>query len=188
MGQPKLLLPWNATSVVGHLIAQWQELGAERIAVVCAGDDHALNAELDRLRFSRENRIVNPTRELGMFGSVQCAARWPRWCPGLTHWAIVLGDQPHLKGETLRTLLEFASAHSEKICQPLWQGRRRHPVVLPKRVINQLGVSRESDLKTFLEPLYHERAFCEIDDPGLGIDIDHPSDYEQARKLSEGKK
>ena len=28
MGQPKLLLPWGATSVLGHQISTWQVLGA----------------------------------------------------------------------------------------------------------------------------------------------------------------
>ncbi|HRY59690.1 MAG: NTP transferase domain-containing protein [Verrucomicrobia bacterium] len=28
MGKPKLLLPWGDTSVLGHLIRQWQSLGA----------------------------------------------------------------------------------------------------------------------------------------------------------------
>ena len=28
MGRPKLLLPWGETSVLGHLIKQWQALGA----------------------------------------------------------------------------------------------------------------------------------------------------------------
>ena len=27
MGEPKLLLPWRGTTVIGHLISQWRELG-----------------------------------------------------------------------------------------------------------------------------------------------------------------
>ncbi len=34
MGRPKLLLPWGATTIVGHLLEQWQTLGAAQIAVV----------------------------------------------------------------------------------------------------------------------------------------------------------
>ena len=30
MGRPKLLLPWGDTSVIGHLIRQWQALGAAK--------------------------------------------------------------------------------------------------------------------------------------------------------------
>src|SRR5947209_16030515 len=92
MGQPKLLLPWGKTSILGHLIGQWTLLGAKQIAVVRSSDDEALNAELNRLNFPERSRIVNPLPERGMFSSIQCAAGWRGWEPILTHWAIVLGD------------------------------------------------------------------------------------------------
>jgi len=39
MGQPKLLLPWHGTSVLGHLIGQWKDLRAGQIAAVSATGD-----------------------------------------------------------------------------------------------------------------------------------------------------
>ncbi len=180
MGRPKLLLPWGATSVLGHLIAQWRDLEAGQTTVVCAATDHALQAELDRLKFSADQRISNPTPESGMFSSIQCAARWPHWKPALTHWAIVLGDQPHLERETLRALLDFAAAHPENICQPGRGGRPRHPVLLPARVLAQLKASPAADLKQFLQTHAEQRALCELDDAGLDLDLDQPEDYQRA--------
>src|SRR6516225_5725334 len=87
MGRPKLLLPWGETSVLGHLAGQWRGLGAGQVTVVCAGGDDTLAAELDRLEFSAENRIVNPEPTRGMFSSIQCAALWSGWRHELTHWA-----------------------------------------------------------------------------------------------------
>ena len=98
MGKPKLLLPWGRTSVLGHLIKQWKALGAKQIAVVCAPDDGAMRVELDRLGFPVQDRIINPAPDRGMFSSIQCAAQWSGWQAALTHWAIVLGDQPHQIG------------------------------------------------------------------------------------------
>src|SRR5258708_665729 len=79
MGQPKLLLPWGNSSVLGHLIGLWTELTADQIAVVCSAADTGMEAELEHLRFPRENRIVNPDPGKGMFSSIQCAARWRGW-------------------------------------------------------------------------------------------------------------
>src|ERR1017187_7331029 len=113
MGQPKLLLPWGGTSVLGHLIEQWQALGARQIAIVCAARDQTMQMELDRLSFAKINRICNPAPEGGMFSSIQCAVRWPGWQSALTHWAIVLGDQPlflQLADSTAPTLKEFLAA------------------------------------------------------------------------------
>ena len=183
MGQPKLLLPWVGTSVLGHLIGQWQALRAGQIAAVWAIGDLAVNAELDRLDFPRVNRVVNPTPERGMFSSIQCAARWGGWNAELTHWAIVLGDQPHLRLGTLRALLDFANAQSIQVCQPSRRGRPRHPVVVPKTVFLELKDSRAETLKEFLQALSSGAALCELDDPGLDFDVDTPADYEQALRL-----
>src|SRR6266550_2912156 len=84
MGRPKLLLPWGNTSVIGHLIRQWQDLGAEQVAVICAAGDAAIQVELDRLGFASGQRIINPVPERGMFSSVQSSAQWAGWQAGLT--------------------------------------------------------------------------------------------------------
>ena len=180
MGKPKLLLPWGGTSVLGHLIQQWQAVCARQIGVVLAPDHKAVAAELDRLGFPITNRIFNPTPERGMFSSIQCAAQWPGWDSRLTHWVIVLGDQPHLQLETLRTLLEFSASHSESVCQPGRNQRARHPVLLPCRMFERLKESRAETLKQFLQDTGAERKLCELDDAGLDFDIDLLADYERA--------
>jgi molybdenum cofactor cytidylyltransferase len=181
MGRPKMLLPWGNTSVLGHLIGQWRDLGAKQIAVVRASDDAGIESELDRLGFDVENRISNPTPEAGMSSSIQCASRWRGWDDTLTHWAIVLGDQPHLRSETLAALLVFSAAHREQVCQPVRKGHGRHPVLLPKPIFSRLASSREPSLKDFLRAV--TVAGCELNDPGLDLDIDLPEDYEKARAL-----
>jgi molybdenum cofactor cytidylyltransferase len=181
MGRPKLLLPWGGTSVLGHLVAQWVAAGAGQIAVVCAAGDRAIEVELDRLAFPPAHRIVNPAPERGMFSSIQCAARWPAWQSGLTHFAIVLGDQPHLRQTTLEALVRFATAHPAQICQPSRAGRPRHPVFLPRTAFVELGDSRALHLKEFLASF--QTAACQVDDPGLDLDLDSPADYEKGLSL-----
>jgi molybdenum cofactor cytidylyltransferase len=184
MGRPKLLLPWNQTSVLGHLIEQWQTLEAEQIAVVCAPGDVAVRAELDRLGFAEANRIGNPAPERGMFSSIQCAAQWSGWQASLTHWAIVLGDQPHLQPQTLRRVLEFSAALPARASQPARRDHGRHPVLLPKALFQQLADSTAPTLKEFLATRPGEVALCEVDDPGMEVDIDRPEDYSKAIDLA----
>jgi molybdenum cofactor cytidylyltransferase len=180
MGRPKLLLPWGRTSVLGHLIRQWRALQAKQVAVVCAPRDQALGAELDRLGFPPRDRIINPAPERGMFSSIQCAARWPGWQAELTHWAIVLGDQTHLQRRTLRQALDFSSAHPARVCQPARHGHGRHPVLVPKSFFRQLVGSKARTLKGFLTATPRRVMLCELDDPGLDLDIDRPEDYRRA--------
>ncbi len=180
MGRPKMLLPWKQTTVLGHLIGLWTRLPVMQIAVICAADDAAINVELDRLKFPLENRIVNPSPTGGMFSSVQCAARWPGWQTSLTHWAIALGDQPHLKSETLQALIDFAAQQPGRICQPSWRGHARHPVLLPGAAFQRLAGSKAETLKEFLQSMADELALIGINDPGLELDLDVPADYEIA--------
>src|SRR4051812_5746949 len=131
MGKPKLLLPWRATSILGHQLSTWRKLGAAQIGLVCVAQDEAMQGELARLRFPIEDRIVNPKPEQGMFSSIRCAAKWNGWSPNLTHWVVTLGDQPHVRFETLSAVIELSQREPRKICQPRGLGHLRHPVVLP---------------------------------------------------------
>lgn len=181
MGRPKLLLPWHGSTILGYTVELWRSLGAEQIAVVGAGDDEAMEREMDRMGLPADQRILNPVPEKGMFGSVQCAARWPGWRKDLVRWTIVLGDQPHIRAETLRSLLAFSTTRPEMVCQPARHGRPRHPVVLPRSVFVSLAGAATPNLKDFLSPL--PRALCELDDPGLDLDIDTPADHVAALAL-----
>jgi molybdenum cofactor cytidylyltransferase len=187
MGRPKLLLPWGPTSVLGHLVQQWQTLGARQTAVVSDPADVAIRAEMDRLAFSSGNRIDNPDPERGMFSSIQCAANWAGWRQELSHWVIVLGDQPHLSYETLKRLLAFCAAWPEMVCQPARHRRGRHPVILPRHAFSALARSNTTTLKDFLQSMPSQIAYCQIDDPDLDIDLDRPEDYFQALDRTQNK-
>jgi molybdenum cofactor cytidylyltransferase len=184
MGRPKLLLPWGDTSMIGHLLAQWHLTGAAQVGVVCAKSNDGLDRELDRLGLHSENRIVNPAPEGGMYSSIRCAASWKRWSPTITHWAISLGDQPHVRTETLRHLLGFAAHHPQKICQPSRHGRGRHPVILPAALFKELACTREENLNEFLKNRADKLVRCEIDDAGLDLDLDTPTDYDRALAMA----
>lgn len=180
MGKPKLLLPWNGTSIVGHLISQWNSLGASQIAIVHRPNDAALAAELERLHFPKENLIENPQPERGMFSSIVCAANWHGWNKEISNWAIVLGDQPHLRLETLRALLDFSRQNLDAICQPAFGGQPKHPVILPRGSFDELKNTGAATLKDFLKLASARSVQFEVNDSGLSLDLDTPEDYKRA--------
>jgi molybdenum cofactor cytidylyltransferase len=180
MGEPKLLLPWGDTSIVGHLFAVWQSLGAEQIAVVCAPSPHPLHAELDRLAFPGSSRIINPSPESGMFSSIQCAARWPEWSRNLTHIVLLLGDQPQIRRPTLDALLKHAGTNPHSISQPALHGRPKHPVIFPASTFVLLAETTATTLRDFLENFGFTRSYLETTDQSLAADLDKPADYADA--------
>ena len=177
MGRPKLLLPWRGTTVIGHLIAQWQELGAGQITVVMRAGDAGLAQELDRLHFPASNRMHNPHPERGMFSSIVTAANWTGWRNEIFQWAVVLGDQPHLQPETLRQLLAFAAQNPHAICQPSLGGQEKHPVILPRQALDELKNSGADTLKEFLKLTVGPCVQYPVNDSGLSLDLDTPEDY-----------
>ena len=189
MGRPKLLLPWHDTTVVGHLISQWQQLGAVQIAIVHRADDKALVEAIKREELNRRAAVTlqrlnasthfipNPQPERGMFSSIVCAANWRGWDDQISHFAIALGDQPHLRLETLSALLKFTAQHPTEICQPAYNGHAHHPVILPRDVFDALSRSSAESLKEFLKPFSNRGVQCVINDAGLALDLDTPEDY-----------
>ncbi len=148
-----------------------------------AADDTAIAAELDRPRASpASSASPTPHPRDGMFSSIRCAARWPHWPPGVTHWAIVLGDQPQLQSATIAALSEFSAQHPTQICQPARHGHGRHPVILPRNFFQALANSNAPTLKQFLQLHTAQTKLLELNDPGLDIDLDHPTDYTAALK------
>lgn len=182
MGRPKMLLPWNRTTVLGHLLTMWAQIPASQIAVVRARGDAAIQTELRQLGFPLENCVINPQPDRGMFSSVQCGARWSGWKSTLTHFAITLGDQPQLQFSTLQALTEIAKHRRDKICQPSYDGHPKHPVIVSKSEFNRLARSRAQTLKNFLRARADKISLIEMDDAGLDFDLDYPADYEDAVK------
>jgi molybdenum cofactor cytidylyltransferase len=187
MGRPKLLLPWLDTTVIGHIVLQWQELEASQIVVVHRPNDAPLLGELDRLNFAAQNLVENPQPERGMFSSICCAAGWSGWNAEIQSHAIVLGDQPHLRLDTLRSLLEFHALHSDAICQPLFGGHERHPVILPRNVFDALKSSKAETLKDFLKLISWPAVQYPVEDCGLALDMDTPEDYKRIKDLTSAR-
>ncbi|MGZ8921325.1 MAG: nucleotidyltransferase family protein [Limisphaerales bacterium] len=182
MGSPKLLLPWGDQTVVAHIIATWRELGALHIAPVCRHDDEALAAELSHLDIPAADRILNSAPDAEMFSSIRCAAAWDDWNPEVTHFVIALGDQPQIRNETLSTLLLFANDHPHSICQPTFQDRPKHPVIIPARIFRDLVLSPATTLREFLESHTAHRCYLQTSDESLNVDLDTPQAYATARQ------
>jgi molybdenum cofactor cytidylyltransferase len=181
MGKPKLLLPWHGSTIIAHEIETWRQLEAD-IRVVCGAKPDSIQDELDRLQFPESSRISNPNPDDGMFSSIRLAAS-AHWPSEITHFAIILGDQPHIKKDTLRKLLHTAEEEFESITQPSHNNHYGHPVILPRQSFFQLAGTKAPRLCDFLSG--QNVQVVPVDDPGLDLDINVAADYEAALKLEQ---
>ena len=187
MGRPKILLPWNDSTIIGHLIGLYRTFEFVQLAIVTYRDDQALIEELDRLRFPSDARIFNPESMPDMFSSVLCGIRWKGWREDVTHFVIVLGDQPQVKASTISDLMDFARNQPRNICQPRAGERNGHPVILPRTLAPELSSGKYLHLKEAINENSGMVRTLQTEDSGVNDDIDTPADYREAknRYLSE---
>jgi molybdenum cofactor cytidylyltransferase len=182
MGKPKLCLPWGKTTILGHILAQWREAGAEKIVVVHGPGETPVTLELDRLGFPSDQRAATLAPERGMMGSVVTAARRALPDVSLTHLVIAPGDQPHLRTATLREILRACETAPGKIVRVVFQDKPGHPLALPTNVLAELSVTPSETLRDFLR--LKEIAVCDLTsrDSGVLLDVDTPDDYARATR------
>jgi molybdenum cofactor cytidylyltransferase len=182
MGEPKLCLPWGETTILGHLLAQWREAGAEKILVVHGRDETPVTHELDRLRIPSSERAATVAPERGMMGSVVTAARQAVNDVSLTHLVIALGDQPQLRTETLRDVLDACETARGKIVRVVFAGKPGHPLALPANVLAELSVTPSETLRDFLRLKDMPARDLTSQDSGILLDMDTPDDYAHATR------
>ncbi|MDR0826736.1 MAG: nucleotidyltransferase family protein [Desulfovibrio sp.] len=125
--------------------------------------------------------IRNPHPEKGMFSSV-CAgleAAPPEWTALFIHPV----DVPLVREETLRLLLDAASADPRAVLTPRHGGCSGHPPLVPASCIASILASRGGgSLHSALAAL--PQRSLEIADPFILEDMDSPQDYERLRVLA----
>lgn len=177
MGRCKLLLPWGDKTILTHLLDQWRNTGAAQIAPVIDPSNQTLREALTHAGFFRSDWIENSSPQLGMFSSLREASRWTGWLPTLTHFAICLGDQPHILMSTLRLLLVAAKKNPTRICQPALHGHAGHPIVLPANNFRELARGNVPNLRAYVRINDALRLRMPVDDPGVSEDLNTPQDY-----------
>lgn len=180
MGTPKLCLPWQNTTILGHILAQWREAGADKILVMHGLGTTPVTLELDRLGVPSNQRMLNAAMDRGMMGSVITAATKARQDPSLTHLIVSLGDQPHLQTNTLVTLIKACAEHPGMIVRTTYKDKSGHPIALPAHLLPELTTTSCATLRDFLGLQGTPAWNLTCDDSGVLLDLDTPDDYAQA--------
>jgi len=95
---------------------------------------------------------------------------------------IALCDYPLVTQKTIAELIAAHGREREKIWIPLHNGRKGHPLLLPRPLLDELNV-----LPTLRDLVRSDPArvrLLEVADPGVLLDMDTPEDYRQIVELS----
>lgn len=174
MGQPKMLLPWENTTVLGKVIETIQHAGIEDVLVV-TGNAHD---ETKKIIAGYKVQVVhNENFEYEeMLASVQLGLTAQKTDSEAT--LICLGDQPQVEERCVRSVCEAFLKHKSSLVVPSYQMRRGHPWLIAKELWGEvLKMQAPETMRDFLNKHSNDIFYVEHDSPSILQDLDTPQDY-----------
>jgi len=133
-GANKLMKAYRGRPLLGHALETVAGLGLGD-AVVVTSDHCAGVAELARQ--ARLRCVQNTDAAAGMGGSIAAGVRALR--DGLTGVFVVLGDMPQVTSADYARLARAHALRPARICVPVWEGQRGHPVLFGAAYFSDLA-------------------------------------------------
>lgn len=182
MGQPKLLLPWQGSTVVEHLLAALAHPRVVARCVVCRQSDGELAGVVERAGGVVIQPAVDPPE---MKDSVLAALDEieRQWRPTPEEgWVLSPADQPLLPPGILNPLVTAWDAGSAEVLIPRHAGRKGHPVVFRWGLLPEIRNLRPDEgLNAIVRHPSRSVEFVDLDAPGILVDLDTPEDYARWR-------
>jgi molybdenum cofactor cytidylyltransferase len=138
LGQPKQLLPFGPTTLLGHVVAEARSAHAldERIVIIGA----AAGAVRRQVDFADVTVVENPE-----FGE-GCAASYRTGLASIDARAdavaVLLGDQPGVEAAVIDTVVEAWRREPTPIACATYRGRPGHPLVFARALFPLLEALR----------------------------------------------
>ncbi len=176
MGQPKQLLPWGSTTLLGAVVDRLCGAQIDEVVVVLGSQACAVR---NSLRSQPVVTVVNPNWTDGMLSSVQTGLRALKSRPAAI--AIALGDQPGAPAELIDELFFTQRKTPGNIVIPRVGGRRGHPVVFDGSYVDELlALGADATLRDVVERNRERVVYVAWADQRQLDDLDTPEDYARA--------
>ncbi len=168
MGQPKMLMPWGKSTVLGKVIGTIQAAGIEDIVIVT-------NSELAP-QISRYQVPITINNGGEMLSSIQTGLRAQK--PSAQAARICLGDQPQVGEGSVRGVCEAFQRTKSKLVVPSYQMRRGHPWLIARGLWEEvLKLRAPKTMRDFLNRRANDILYVQSDTPTILQDLDTPEDY-----------
>jgi molybdenum cofactor cytidylyltransferase len=171
LGRPKQTLPFRGGTLLGHVVGVARECSFEQLVVAIGG---AADEVVEQVDLSGAKVVVNDAYGEGCSSSIAAALGVidPR-CEVLV---LMLGDQPGVTAETVKSLLAGRGDAELAVC--LYDDGRGHPIAFARSMFGALanlhgdkGVWKLVDRSAHDVPMAGE----------IPLDVDTPEDYAAVR-------
>ncbi len=183
MGENKLLLPCQGTTLIEHVLSEWASSNVDATVVVLHPANRGLVA---RCRAGGAHCVLLPSASVEMKHSVQVALQWiDQHLTPLPDdaWLLAPADMPRLSHSVIDQMISSYDPAAPAIVVPRHGPRRGHPTLFPWSVRSAVdGLGPDEGINSLLD----HSPVVEIitEDPGILEDVDTPEDYQRFKRQS----
>lgn len=175
MGEPKLLLPFGDSSIIGKVVSNAIRSRTGKVRVVLGSDHEVIGSQVKKYPVET---LHNREFKQGMLSSVKCGLSS---LPETDEAAmILLGDQPMIGPEIMNGLIETYRRSDRGIIVASFRGKRGHPILIGSGYFGEvLAMGPENSLKDLLALHPDDIEEVESGNPAILRDIDTKKDYQE---------
>ncbi len=178
-GFPKALLPVGGASFLESIVANLEDAGLDEVVIVTGPHDAEIQAAHEGRWGRHVTWVVNPEHARGQLSSLRCAL--DALDPDPPDAVLVaLVDQPLVRADTMRALVERHRTSGAAVVRPVTGGRHGHPVLFARATFDALRAAPEHEgARAVVRALGGAVHDVEVFDEGVVQDIDTVRDYER---------
>lgn len=176
MGRPKALLTIGNKSFLQHIIDTVESVGIKDVVIVLGFEWQTIRETLPSFK---GKIIVNKAWEQGQLSSIIAGLHKinQKECDGVLICPV---DHPMSSASLIKSLIAGLNDSKKKIIIPTHNGRRGHPIIIPKNLFDEL---RNAPLHIGMRAVVHAHKdeICEVptEEKNVLINIDTPEDYQR---------
>lgn len=188
MGQPKMILPWGDTTIIGQVVRTLALARLNEIVVVTGGARHEVEEALKDFpaRTVYNPRYAEDQMAISLWMGLACLPS------GIDAALIALGDQPQIQLEVIQQVLQGYQDSRAPLVFPSYHMRRGHPWIIARPLWKMLqkagspdaenpGVKPFQSLRDVLHAYADQIHYVDVDQDSILRDLDTPADYHRER-------
>jgi molybdenum cofactor cytidylyltransferase len=179
MGSPKMLLPFNGSTMLECVIANVSKSDVDKIIVVLGAEKEALIQLADKLHIEF---CYNEKYKEGMLSSVQCGFKnLPFGCKASL---VFQGDQPLITSDTINSVINAYLSSGKGIIIPVYKNKHGHPILIDMKYRNDIDkLSADKGLRSLRYKFPADVLEVDTDESGILRDFDTYDQYTKGINL-----
>ena len=190
MGQPKMVIPWGDTTVIGQVVRTLAQAQLREIVVVTGGDRREVEAALKEFpaRTIWNSRYAEDQMALSLQIGLASLS------PGIDAALVALGDQPQIQLEVVQQVVHGYRESRALLVFPSYRMHRGHPWIIARPLwdifqkagflnIENPEIKSSQSIRDILHTYADQITYVEVAHDSILRDVDTPADYLRERPV-----